>query len=86
MPLLDKYTLYSNLVYYRHNGDDERYDSLLPLCATAPVSLGLLNNQSPFLSIFHLLHSLLYLQYFQVCYHPDKNIMKLKVKLKTLEL
>ena len=69
MPLLDKYTLYSNLVYYRHNGDDERYDSLLPLCATAPVSLGLLNNQSPFLSIFHLLHPLLYLYHFPVCYH-----------------
>ena len=33
------------------------------------VSLGLLNNQSPFLSTFQLLHPLLYLHYSQVCYH-----------------
>ena len=39
------------------------------------VSLGLLNNQSPLLSIFRLLHPLLYLHYFQVCYniiHPSQ--------------
>jgi hypothetical protein len=33
------------------------------------VSLGLLNNQSPLLSIFCLLHPLLYLRYSQVCYN-----------------
>ena len=33
------------------------------------VRLGLLNNQSPFLSIFHLLHPLLYLHYFHIRYH-----------------
>ena len=33
------------------------------------VSFGLLNNHSPSLSIFHLLHPLLYLHHFQVCYH-----------------
>ena len=46
--------------------------SFLPsfLSALQPwVSLGLLNNQSPFLSIFHPLHPLLYLHHFQVCYH-----------------
>jgi len=39
------------------------------------VSLGLFNNQSPLLSIFHLLHPLLCLRYFQVCYniiHPSQ--------------
>ena len=38
------------------------------------VSLGLLNNQSPLLSVLHLLHPLLYLHYFQVCYdiHPSQ--------------
>ena len=33
------------------------------------VSLGLLNNQSPYLAVFHLLHQLLYLHDFKVCYH-----------------
>ena len=39
------------------------------------VSLGLRNNQSPLLSVFCLLHPLLYLHYFQVCYdiiHPSQ--------------
>ena len=39
------------------------------------VSLGPLNNQSPLLFTFHLLHPLLYLHYFQVCYtiiHPSQ--------------
>ena len=39
------------------------------------VSLGLLNDQSLLLSIFRLLHPLLYLRYFQVCYniiHPSQ--------------
>ena len=38
------------------------------------MSLGLLNNHSPLLSFLHLLHPLLYLHYFQVCYdviHPS---------------
>ena len=42
------------------------YSSTSFLSALQPwVSLGLLNNQSPFLSIFHLLHPLLYVQYFR---------------------
>ena len=39
------------------------------------VSLGFLNKQSPLLSIFCLLHPLLCLRYFQVCYniiHPSQ--------------
>jgi len=50
---------------------------LLLLSALQPwVSLGLLNNQSPLLSVFHLLYPLLYLHYFQVCYnviHPSQT-------------
>jgi len=40
------------------------------------VSVGLLNNQFPLLSIFRLLYPLLYLHYFQVCYnviHPSQT-------------
>ena len=40
------------------------------------VSLGLLNNQSPLLSVFRRLYPLLYLHYFQVCYnliHPSQT-------------
>ena len=44
-------------------------NSFLPPALHPWVSLGLLNNPSPFLSILHLLHPLLYLHCFQICYH-----------------
>jgi len=40
------------------------------------VSPGLLNDQSPILSYFHILHPLLYRHHFQVCYriiHPSQK-------------
>ena len=57
---------------FREGGCTKRGLGRIPsfLSALQPwVSLGFLNNQSPFLSVFHLLHPLLYLHYFQVCYH-----------------
>ena len=54
----------------------KRYMSPSILSALQPwVSLGLLNNQSPLLSVFRLLHPLLYLHYIQVCYiiHPSQT-------------
>ena len=39
------------------------------------VTLGLLSNQSPLLSVFRLLYPLRYLHYFEVCYviHPSRT-------------
>jgi hypothetical protein len=52
-----------------HSKHAQRIPQLSILSALQPwVSLGLLNNQSQLLSISRLLHPLLYLHYFQVCY------------------
>jgi hypothetical protein len=48
--------------------NDTQYPSILS-ALQAWVSLGLLNNHSPLLSVFRLLHPLLYLHYFQICYN-----------------
>jgi hypothetical protein len=51
------------------------------------VSLGLLNNQPSLLFVFRLLHPLLYLRYFQVCYniiHPSQTRSSLSPSINSL--
>lgn len=61
-----------NFVTMRSNIQKSRAKILHPsiLSGLQPWgSLGLLINQCPSLSIFHLLHPVLYLNYFQICYN-----------------
>ena len=60
-----------------HSKDSEYRPNGFFLLALQPwACLGLLNNQSPLLSVFRLLYPLLYLHCFQVCYniiHPSQR-------------